>query len=132
MLSVAHSRGRRAGAGAAAIALAMGDRERGRGGATRARRREQDLEAEAAVNAAFLARGEEAVAHARRAVEGHRTRLEGEIAELRAIREAQIALGNYREFEGVSDEEVLDPRLCLGSALRPLCPELVKTFGVVE
>ena len=132
-MSVAHSRGRRAGVGAAAIALAWAIGSAGEESADPGRAgREQDLEAEAAVNAAFLARGEEAVAHARRAVEGHRTRLEGEIAELRAIREAQIALGNYREFEGVSDEEVLDPRLCLGSALRPLCPELVKTFGVVE
>ena len=69
------------------------------------------------------------VASARRAVEAHRARLEGEIAELAAILAAQSALMEYVESGGAREDEGLDPRLCAKSALRPLCPELRETFG---
>ena len=71
----------------------------------------------------------QAVASARRAVEAHRARLEGEIAELNAILEAQNALVEYVESGGAGESDGLDPRLCGESALRPLCPELRETFG---
>ena len=71
----------------------------------------------------------EAVASARRVVEGHRARLEGEIAELAAVLEAQNALVEYVESGGGGEDEGLDPRLCGESALRPLCSELLETFG---
>ena len=66
---------------------------------------------------------------ARKAVEAHRARLEGEIAELAAIVEAQTALVEYVESGGAGEDEGLDPRLCRESALRALCPELLETFG---
>lgn len=71
----------------------------------------------------------EAVASARRVVEGHRARLEGEIAELAAILAAQTALMEYVESGGAGTDEGLDPRLCRASALRPLCADLTETFG---
>lgn len=71
----------------------------------------------------------EAVASTRRAVEAHRARLEGEIAELAAILAAQGALVEYVESGGAGAGEGLDPRLCRASALRPLCADLTETFG---
>lgn len=66
---------------------------------------------------------------ARESVEAHRLRLEGEVAELAAILEAQGALVEYVESGGAGEDEGLDPRLCRESALRPLCSELRETFG---
>ena len=48
---------------------------------------------------------------------------------LRAVREAQGALIEYVENGGGGPDEGLDPRLCRESVLRPLCGELVETFG---
>ena len=70
-----------------------------------------------------------ALVTAREAVEAHRVRLEGEVAELAAILEAQSALAEYVESGGAGEDEGLDPRLCRESALRPLCSELPETFG---
>lgn len=66
---------------------------------------------------------------AREAVESHRARIEGEVAELAAILAAQGALVEYVESGGAGEDEGLDPRLCRASALRPLCADLTETFG---
>ena len=65
----------------------------------------------------------------RQRVEAERERLEREIAELADIAAAQEALVKYVELGGGARDESLDARLCLGSALRPLCPKLTETFG---
>ena len=62
-------------------------------------------------------------------VETARRQLEVEVAELHAIAEAQNALVEYVESGGGADDEGLDRMLCHESTLRPLCAELVETFG---
>ena len=66
---------------------------------------------------------------ARQRVEAHWKRLEREIAELVDIAAAQAVLVKYVELGGGGRDEALDPRLCLGSGLRALCPQLTETFG---
>ena len=65
----------------------------------------------------------------RQRVETARGQLEIEVADLHAIAEAQNALVEYVESGGGADDEGLDRMLCLDSALRTLCAELVETFG---
>ena len=65
----------------------------------------------------------------RQRVETARRQLEIEVADLHAIAEAQNALVEYVESGGGADDEGLDRMLCLDSALRTLCAELVETFG---
>lgn len=69
------------------------------------------------------------LAGVKRIVAAHRTRLEGEVADLAVILAAQSELIQYVENGGGARDKGLDPRLCPPSALRPLCAELAETFG---
>ena len=63
-----------------------------------------------------------------RAGQAEIVRIEHEVADLNAIVEAQKALIEFRRTGG-DQKARLDARLCLESALRPLCVNLQETFG---